>query len=264
MTIASKAWFKIINPESSWSKVSLEGIEDVDNLKKAIKKEVAPKLDAYSSIRLTIKAKYDDKDPENAVELDPKDDLKKVLERVGRQDSPVVSSSKNIPFFVFLPLAISPALSSELLDELTALLALRVNKSVHEFDVVVSPRRKMSFKWLVIIEYATLDHLHADSEYQTPALENDEAVLSILNASGKYTLRNDHDLREMLRRSVSKSSFKFTVFIETPSKPFNEWTFREVCELYGISSDLKPDIDVFPVFSCGSADLNSNEARAAV
>ncbi|KAF8461860.1 hypothetical protein BDZ91DRAFT_735929 [Kalaharituber pfeilii] len=78
-------------------------IEYVADLKEAIKKEVAPELDAYSITDLTIKAKYDDKDPENAVELDPEDDLKRVLERVGKQDSPV-SSAKNIRFFVFLPL----------------------------------------------------------------------------------------------------------------------------------------------------------------
>ncbi|KAF8470096.1 hypothetical protein BDZ91DRAFT_719950 [Kalaharituber pfeilii] len=254
MATASEAWFKLINPESSWSTVSLEGIEYVDHLKEAIKKKVAPKLDAYSIIDLTIKAKYDDKDPENAVELDPEDDLKKVLERVGRQDSPVVSFAKNIRLFVFLPL-VSPAMSSELA------------KSVHEFDVtIVSPKRTKSFKWTVNIEHATLDDFK-DSirvESKTPALEDDGAVLSILNASGKHTLRNDHDLRQILHRSVSKSSFKFTVVIETPSKAFNEWIFRKVCELYDLSSSLKPDIDVFPAFSCGSADLNSNKATVAV
>ncbi|KAF8470149.1 hypothetical protein BDZ91DRAFT_39250 [Kalaharituber pfeilii] len=85
MATASKAWFKVINPESSWSKVSLEGIEDVDDLKKAIKKEAA--INNYDAADLTIKATYDDEDPKNAVELDPMDDLKKVLERVGRQNS---------------------------------------------------------------------------------------------------------------------------------------------------------------------------------
>jgi hypothetical protein len=44
------------------------------------------------------------------------------------------------------------------------------------------------------------------------------------------------------------NSFKFTVFIETPSKSFNEWTFLKVCELYGLSDDPNPSIDVYPVF----------------
>uniref|UniRef100_U9TXC7 Uncharacterized protein n=1 Tax=Rhizophagus irregularis (strain DAOM 181602 / DAOM 197198 / MUCL 43194) TaxID=747089 RepID=U9TXC7_RHIID len=44
----------------------------------------------------------------------------------------------------------------------------------------------------------------------------------MLNDSGKFSPRDDQDLREMLQVFVSKSSFKFTVLIETPSKPFNE------------------------------------------
>ncbi|KAF8463829.1 hypothetical protein BDZ91DRAFT_730906 [Kalaharituber pfeilii] len=42
----------------------------------------------------------------------------------------------------------------------------------------------------------------------------------------------------MLQLLVSKRSFKFTVFIETPSKPLSKWTFSKECELYGISSIL--------------------------
>jgi len=68
----------------------------------------------------------------------------------------------------------------------------------------------------------------------------------------------------MLQLFVSKNSFKFTVVIETPSKPFNSWTFPKVCELYGLSEDPNPDIDVYPVFSCGSADLNSEKSRAMI
>ncbi|PKK58373.1 hypothetical protein RhiirC2_334231 [Rhizophagus irregularis] len=99
---------------------------------------------------------------------------------------------------------------------------------------------------------------------QTPALENDGAVLNMINDSGKYSPRNDQDLREMLQVFVSKSNFKFTVLIETPSKPFNEWTFPKVCELYGLSDDPNPSIDVYPVFSCGSADLNNEKSQAVV
>ncbi|PKK60536.1 hypothetical protein RhiirC2_870900 [Rhizophagus irregularis] len=66
----------------------------------------------------------------------------------------------------------------------------------------------------------------------------------------------------MLRSLVSKNSLKFTVLIETPSKPFNEWTFPKVCELYGLSDDPNPSIDVYPVFSCGSADLSSEQSKA--
>jgi hypothetical protein len=40
--------------------------------------------------------------------------------------------------------------------------------------------------------------------------------------------------------------------------------FLKVCQLYGISNDLNPDIDVFSLFSCSSADPNSDEFKAVV
>ncbi|GBC43765.2 hypothetical protein GLOIN_2v1789859 [Rhizophagus irregularis DAOM 181602=DAOM 197198] len=46
---------------------------------------------------------------------------------------------------------------------------------------------------------------------------------------------------ERCRLFISKNNPKFTVFIETPSKPFNSWTFPKVCELYGLSEDPNPN-----------------------
>src|SRR6185369_6543468 len=80
----------------------------------------------------------------------------------------------------------------------------------------------------------------------------------------RYLPRNDVSFREMLQSLVSKTKLKFTVFIETPSKPFSDWSFPKVCQLYGISSDPNPDIDVFPPFLCGSADLNSDNSKAVI
>ncbi|GBC54468.2 hypothetical protein GLOIN_2v1774909 [Rhizophagus irregularis DAOM 181602=DAOM 197198] len=83
-------------------------------------------------------------------------------------------------------------------------------------DVIVSPKRKAN-KWTANIEHATLEGLkdYIRELYRPPALENDGA---------------------------------FTVFIEKPSKPFNEWTFPKVCELYGLSDNPNHSIDVYPIF----------------
>uniref|UniRef100_U9UFE9 Uncharacterized protein n=1 Tax=Rhizophagus irregularis (strain DAOM 181602 / DAOM 197198 / MUCL 43194) TaxID=747089 RepID=U9UFE9_RHIID len=66
-----------------------------------------------------------------------------------------------------------------------------------------------------------------------------------------YLPRNDVAFREMLQSLVSKNNLKFTVFIEKPSKPFNEWTFPKVCELYGLSDNPNHSIDVYPIFRVG-------------
>src|SRR5215213_3975015 len=93
------------------------------------------------------------------------------------------------------------------------------------------------------------------------ALENNGAVLKFISDDSP---QDDQDLCKVLRVFVSKNNLKFTVFIETPSKPFSDWSFPKVCQLYGISNDPNPDIDVFPPFSCGSTDLNSDEFKAVI
>jgi hypothetical protein len=65
--------------------------------------------------------------------------------------------------------------------------------------------------------------------YQLPALENDGAELNLINDGDKYSPQNDQDLREILCIFVSNKKLKFTVFIETPSKPFSDWSFPKVC-----------------------------------
>ncbi|PKB97236.1 hypothetical protein RhiirA5_506297 [Rhizophagus irregularis] len=151
----------------------------------------------------------------------------------------------------------STAISSreqELLDRI-ALLEKSLSKSTHVFDVVIKPKRVKTFKWTVNIEHATLEGLKnfIRGTCPTPALENDGAVLNILNDEGKYLPMNDQDLRELLQVFVSKKNLKFTVTVETPSKAFSDWTFPKVCQLYGLDGESEePTMAAFPLFSCGN------------
>ena len=84
MATASEAWFKIINPESKWDLVILEGIKYVAQLKEAIKNRAAPTLDAYSIADLIIKAKKEKTDDDNeAKELDETEELASALKEHG-------------------------------------------------------------------------------------------------------------------------------------------------------------------------------------
>ncbi|KAF0556673.1 hypothetical protein F8M41_015031 [Gigaspora margarita] len=153
----------------------------------------------------------------------------------------------------------------ELLQKL-AELEMQLRKSIYDFDVVVAPKRTKSFKWPANVESTTIEEFKKSiyDIYKTPTLENPAVVLKFLSNGDQYFPRNDVAFREMLRSLVSKSSLKFTVFIETPSKPFNEWTFPKVCQLYELSEDPNPDIDVYPVFSCGSVDLKCKKFQDVV
>ncbi|CAG8707402.1 3681_t:CDS:1 [Funneliformis caledonium] len=100
--------------------------------------------------------------------------------------------------------------------------------------------------------------------YKQSALENDGVELNFMNDENKYSPRNDQELCEFLCRFVSKGIFRFTVFIETLSKPFNSWTFLKVCELYELSDNPNSDIDVYHRFHCGSADLDNEKSKAVL
>ncbi|RGB25781.1 hypothetical protein C1646_771286 [Rhizophagus diaphanus] len=95
----------------------------------------------------------------------------------------------------------------ELREKLAAMQAL-LNKSVHAHE---------SLKSTETFYYSIRGLKNSIREIcLTPALENDRALLNVLNDDGKYFPRN------------------------TPLKPFNEWTFPKVCELYGLSNDPNP------------------------
>ena len=116
------------------------------------------------------------------------------------------------------------------------------------------------------VEQASLGGLkdYIRKMYKQSALENDGAELNFMNDGNKYSPRNDQELREILCRFVSKGISRFTVFIETPSKPFNSWTFPKVCELYELSDDPNPSIDVYPVFQCGCANTKEEKYKEAL
>ncbi|PKC52403.1 hypothetical protein RhiirA1_481571 [Rhizophagus irregularis] len=83
-----------------------------------------------------------------------------------------------------------------------------------------------------------------------PALENDGAVLNFISNGERYSPQNDQDLCKMLRLfiTITASSLLYSL---RPFKPFNEWIFLKMCELYGLSDNPNPSIDVYSVLGIG-------------
>ena len=101
------SWFKL--ETTDWDEVFLKDVTNVANLKKDIKSEVAPELDAYAPGRLTLKATNQLDDTSQAVELDARDSLLKVLGRlhIEVQDQSPVSVqncfAENVWLSVYVP-----------------------------------------------------------------------------------------------------------------------------------------------------------------
>ena len=97
-SMAAKAWFTF---ENTTSKISLDGIEDVDDVREAIKKKMAPKFDKYAATDLIIRATLiDDENGSQATKFGAKTTLKSISERFGVVNKPFV---KSIHFFVDVP-----------------------------------------------------------------------------------------------------------------------------------------------------------------
>ena len=78
-------------------KVSLDGIVDVADLRRAIKLAMAPELDEYAASKLIVRAALlEDKDGIQATKFDAEDTLKSISETFGVVDT----FGKNIRFFV--------------------------------------------------------------------------------------------------------------------------------------------------------------------
>src|SRR4051794_39371472 len=91
---SSRIWVKlIILKKTPWTRVSLDGVEYVDDLKKAIKNELSPKLDSYAIVDLILKAKNNAESDEQAVELgDPEESVASVQQRFGDNFRVLVSA----------------------------------------------------------------------------------------------------------------------------------------------------------------------------
>ena len=97
-SMAGKVWFQYGNTRS---KISLDGLEDVDDVRRAIRQEMTPKLDEYAAADLIITAALiEDKEGSQAVKLDAEDTLESILETLRVVNKPFATS---IRFFVDVP-----------------------------------------------------------------------------------------------------------------------------------------------------------------
>ena len=97
-SMAGSVWFQY---GDVIEKVSLDGIVDVADLRRAIKLAMAPKLNKYAAADLIIRAALlEDKDGSQATKFDAEATLQSISEWFGVVDKPF---AKSIRFFVDVP-----------------------------------------------------------------------------------------------------------------------------------------------------------------
>jgi hypothetical protein len=91
-----KAWYKLMKPEYSWDKVPLIKINDVADLKAAIKKAASPVLDTYFTGQLVLKVSKWCKEENQAVEVGADDTLVSILKTYALMDDTLAANSYQV------------------------------------------------------------------------------------------------------------------------------------------------------------------------
>ncbi|KAF9177083.1 hypothetical protein BGZ51_009206, partial [Haplosporangium sp. Z 767] len=127
--------------------------------------------------------------------------------------------------------------------------------------IILKPEKKVTFTWSTIADEATLDNFKSYLFGYCPQYAHDE-YLEIFVYSGQpkpELIRSDEDLRKVLKIAKTTSKTKLTILLETPTKSFSAWTFKDVCAEYNLSPASDPGLDVIPSFTgIEAAPLNSD------
>jgi hypothetical protein len=116
--------------------------------------------------------------------------------------------------------------------------------------IIVKPERKIAFSWSAIVNEAILDDLKSKLLVLYPQYADDEYLeIFLYNGLSKpETIRNDDDLRRLLKVAKMTSKRTITIGLETPTKNFSAWSFKDVCDEYNLSDSSDPDLEVIPPF----------------
>ncbi|KAF9536462.1 hypothetical protein EC957_010882 [Mortierella hygrophila] len=245
-------------PTSTAFSVEIEPTKTVDHLKNLIKAKKSPEFDTIAADKLTLwrvsisvvpankhKPVVLDQFLEAATELDPTDDVADVF-----SEKP---PKKTIHIIVQRPSsdAMHPEVAAlrKQLSELEKFQA-DVQDSSITLGIVVKPEKKVAFSWSAMVETATLDDLKKNIFVLYPQYAHDEYLeVFVYNGQPKpEPVRDNDDLRKILMISKATLKSKLTISLETPTKNFSAWTFKDVCDEYNLSASADPGFEVLPPF----------------
>ncbi|KAG0196577.1 hypothetical protein BGX28_009963 [Mortierella sp. GBA30] len=220
-------------PTSNAFPLSIPSAQTVGQLKKLIKSE---KTHAFSDIdadKLTLwRVSIQDNDEEDdlPILLDSVPDKKKLkatheLSDIFEEKPP----KKTIHVIIQRPSLIQP-----------------------DLGIIVKPEKKVAFSWSTIVNEATLDDFRSNIFPLYPQYTHDEYLeIFVYNGQPKpEPLRNNEDLRKLLKIAKATSKTKLTISLETPTKKFSSWTFKDVCDEYDLApGSTDPSLEDLPPFT---------------
>ena len=128
--------------------------------------------------------------------------------------------------------------------------------------VVVKPEKGVAFTWSTFVDKATLDDFKTHIFKCYPQYARDEYLEIFVytrHPKSPECIVSDEDLCKILKIAKTTSKTKLVISLETPTKNFSAWTFKDVCSEYNLSPSTDPGLIVIPVFTgIEAAPLNSD------
>ncbi|KAF8936567.1 hypothetical protein BGZ47_009441 [Haplosporangium gracile] len=142
-----------------------------------------------------------------------------------------------------------------------------VTSSFINIGIIVKPEKRVVFTWSTVVETATLDDLRKEISELYPQYAHDEYLQIFLYSEHPKPerIRDDDDLRRILRVTRTTVKPRWIISLETPSKSFGNWTFKEVCEEYNLSVASEPELAALKPFTgIQSAPLETDVEKATL
>lgn len=118
--------------------------------------------------------------------------------------------------------------------------------------VVVKPDKKASLTWNTFVDSATLDDLKTSLVECHDQYANDEYLEIFVHHQGQpkaQRIKNDIDVRKLLKTAMTTGNNKLVVSLDTPSKKYTAWSFKDVCDEFNLSQSSDPGLNVIPPFT---------------
>ncbi|KAI1320351.1 hypothetical protein EDD11_001152 [Mortierella claussenii] len=263
--------------------VKIESNSTVGDLKKAIRDEnpnTFSGVDAKDLVSVPLLDDDDNNDSDDDDENNSDDDVAPILlDNVSKLSGifPEEPPEETIHIIVWLTSSRPSGVDVEV-AELRKQLSEVTGSSI-TVGIIVKPEKRVVLSWSTNIETAALRDLRNEITKLFPQYTHDD-YLQIFVYSGQpkpECISNDNDLCRLLKVARTSIKPKWIVSLETPSKSFGNWTFKEVCDEYNLSVATEPESTVLRPFTGGiqsaplenelqqgTCDLLINEIEARV
>ncbi|KAG0204261.1 hypothetical protein BGX31_003187 [Mortierella sp. GBA43] len=221
--------------------VNVDASATVDDLKKAIKVDQSPDFDHINPKNLTLwKVAFTARDSDEPILLDIFKHAKKLLPR--EVLSSVFTGPPDGDTYIIVQRPPSATQNDPEIAPEIAILRKQLSDMEQLHAEITSSAN---------VNTATIDEMKRILFQEFPQYTHDDFVeIFVYTGFPKpERVRDDGHLRNVLRACKSTSKSKLTISLESPSKNFSAWTFKDVCTEYSLSDAVEPSIAVIPRFT---------------